>query len=75
MRTAFIPSSNTSPILEPGKQILDDVSFFIEFFVVAMRYLPIPFRRNAWGNAFLTKSLSEPIGIVTTISQQFFSLR
>ncbi len=40
-------------ILELGKQILDDVSLLIEFFVVAMLYLPISFRWNAWSNAFL----------------------
>ena len=72
MSTAVIAGRDTSPILEFPKHILDFVSLLIELSVELDFGFAVLLCRDAGFDAFLTQGISEPIGIISTISQQSF---
>lgn len=71
MGASVVSGSDASPILDPAEHVLDTVSLPIEDFVVVGRVTSLPAWWNARGNAFVFQSITEPVGVVTTIRQQF----
>ncbi len=74
MCAAVITGGDTSPVLKPGKQVLDLVALSVKLFVVGVLNLAVVSRRDAGGYAAHDKSLAEPVAVVALVSQQFLRL-
>src|SRR5450830_1087377 len=66
---------NTSPVLEPAEHILDFVSLTVEHTVMFDRIFPVGFCRDASCDASLGESLTEPVGVIAFVAEEFLGLR
>ena len=71
MRAAVITHGYSQPVLDPAKHDLDLVPLFIQILIVRAGSLPAPSGRDAGPNASGTQGITEPVGVITTVRQQF----
>ncbi len=71
MGASVVSGRDAPPILDPAEHVLDTVPLPIEDFVVVGRVASLLAWWNAGRNAFVFQSVAEPVGVVTTICQQF----
>ena len=65
---AIISGCNAPPVLEFGKHILDFMTDAVMGFVEVYRFDPVTLRWNAGFYSGGVKGCSEPVGVVTSVS-------
>lgn len=71
MGTSVVSGGDAPPILDPAEHVLDAIALLVEDCVVLGRGPALFAWWNAGRNAFVFQSVAEPVGVVTTICQQF----
>jgi len=71
---AVVAHSDASPVFEPPEHDLDFVALFVDNFIVIDGNLAVLFARDTRHNTLLYEGRAEPVGIITAISEQLFSL-
>lgn len=75
MGASVIAHGNSAPVLEPTKHDFNFVPLLIEVFIIKNRLFSVLFGGNARRDASVEQSLTKPVCIIATISQQFLGFR
>ena len=73
--TAVIAGVDASPVLDFGKQVLDQVALFVDRLVVVILHLPVGFWRDAGGDSARGQGGAEPVAVIALVAQQFLGIR
>lgn len=71
MGASVVSGSDAPPILDPAEHVLDTISLPIKDFVVVGGVTSLLAWWNTGRNTFVFQFFAEPVGVVTTIRQQF----
>ena len=71
MSAAVVTGVDAPPVFDFGEQVLDQVAFFVDRFVVVILNLAVGFWRDAWGDAARGQRSAEPVAVITFVTQQF----
>jgi hypothetical protein len=68
---AIIARVYAAPVLQFGEQVLDQVAFFVDCFVIRILHLAVGFWRDAGGNAARGQGGAELVAVIALVAQQF----
>lgn len=73
MGASVVSGGDAPPVLDPTEHVLDTISLPIKDFVIVGRVTAFLARWNTGRNAFVFQTVTEPVGVVAAICQQFLS--
>ncbi len=74
MGTSVISHGNPAPVLESAKHVLDFMALFVKFLVVCYWFFPVFPGRNTGGNSLFKQFVAKPVGVIASVSKEFFGL-
>jgi hypothetical protein len=70
-----IADVNTSPVFEFPEHIFDFLAAFVERLVECNLHFSVGLWRDAWGNVAFKQRVAEPVGVISLVAEQVFSVR